>query len=283
VSALACISVDLLGLPALCRSLSIPERSLPPAGFRAVAEHATARLAELLDRRGLPATFFVGADDLEDRASAAAIGALPRLGHELALLGPPLAHLARRAMAAALREGRDALERLEGHRPSGVRLAEGALGPALLEELEHLGFLYNSSIRCGLGVTRRPYRPSPRDPFRAGSAKLVELPAGTPIIPHVPLTGELLAWIPKTLMPIAFHLVRERDFVALHLQGVDLLDESDGLGHELAAKARAHRIPAAIKLQRLSEFLEWLRDGSEIATLEQAARWLAPRLGEPIG
>jgi len=283
MSGLACISVDLLGLPALCRHHSIPESSLPPAGFRAVGLRAPERFAELLDRRGLPATFFAGADDLEDRASAAAIGDLPRLGHELALLGPPLAGLPPVSIAAALRTGGDALEAVAGRRPTGFRAVDGELDTALLEELEVQGFLYDSSIRSGLRASGAPYRPSPRDPLRPGSAKLVELPSGTAILPGVPLTGTLLASSPKSLAAVAFRMVRARGFVALHLQGVDLLDESDGFGHVLAAKARSYAIPASAKRQRIDEFLEWLRDAFEVVTLEEAARRLAPRLGEPIG
>lgn len=283
MSGLACISVDLLGLPALCRQLSIPEASLPPAGYRAVGLRAPERFAELLDRRGLPATFFAGVDELEERGSASAIGELPRLGHELALLGPPLARLPPLAIASALREGREAVEAVGGHRPAGFRSVDGELDPALLEELELQGFLYDSSIRSGLRAPSAPYRPSPRDPLRPGSAKLVELPAETAILPGVPLSGTLLAASPKSLAAVAFRMVRARGFVALHLQGVDLLDERDGFGHVLAAKARSYGIPASAKRQRIDEFLEWLRDAFEVVTLEEAARRLAPRLGEPIG
>jgi len=275
MSKLACVSVDLIGLPALCRRLSIPESSLPPAGFGAVGRRAPERFAELLDRRGAPATFFVGVDELEDAPSAHAMGDLPRLGHELALHGPPLAPAPAAEIANFLRAGCAALEGLAS-RPAGYRGSDLRLGPTLLEELESHGFLYDSSIRSAF--LRAPYRPSPRDPRRRGSAKLVELPAGTVVAPGLPLTGALLATSPKSLAAAFFRALRGRAFVSLHLQGIDLLDESDGVGHALAAAARSYRIPAAAKLHRIGEFLDWLRDGFEIVTLQEAARRLAPRL-----
>lgn len=263
---LACVSVDLVGLPSLCRRYGVAPSSLPPAGHVAVGERAPERFAELLDRRGLPATFFAEAEELDLHGDA--IGSLAGLGHELALLGGDgLSSLPRPDLAAAIRRGGDAVARASGAEPAGFRAADGEVSPVLLEELELRGFLYDSSVAVGIGV-RAPYRPSPRDPRRRGSAKLVELPAG-----HTWITSS-----PKAVATLAWRAVRTRAFLCLRLRGIDLLDESDGFGHELAAKARTFRLPVSTKRQRLGEFLDWLRDDFEFSTLAQASSRLAPSL-----
>lgn len=294
MSKLACVSIDLLGLPAICRRFRIPESDLPPAGAPAVGRRAPERFAELLDRAGAPASFFVEADDLDEPVTASAIAGLPHLGHELALLGPggdeAFAMRPPLEIAAALTSGCAALARCGRERPTGFRAVAGFLSPALLEELEAHGFLYDASVhfggpggRAALLAPRSPYRPSPRVPLRRGSAKLVELPASTAGIPGVPLSGALLSVGPKSLAASIYRAIRRRRFVCLHLQGIDLLDESDGFGPRLVRAHRAFHLTAARKRQRLSEFLEWLRHDFELVTLEEASRRLAPGLGEPIG
>ncbi|HEY0839245.1 MAG TPA: hypothetical protein VGD74_03595, partial [Vulgatibacter sp.] len=212
---LACVSIDLLGLPATCGRFRIPESDLPPAGVPAVGRRAPERYAELLDRCGAPASFFVEADDLGDPESAHAIAALPDLGHELALLGPggdeTLAMRPPLEISAALAKGCAALSKVGREHPVGFRAAGGFLSPALLEELEAHGFLYDSSVhfggpggRAALLAPRSPYRPSPRDPRRRGSAKLVELPASTAGAPGVPLSGALLGSGPKSLAALVY-------------------------------------------------------------------------------
>jgi len=305
---LACVTVNLPGLPFLCRHVGVSERSLPPAGVGAVARRAPERFADLFDRKGVSATFFVVGEDLEDGPSAMAIAELARLGHELASHGqtgdPDLASLAPAKLADEVRRGAEAIERLCGRRPAGFRNVTGEMTPELLAVLEDEGFLYDATIRPGpfawldraLAVRRRggastrlggpaevraphaPYRPNPRDPHRPGSAKLVELPTATVPLSRVPFTGRLAVSLPRRAVAAAYRALRMRDFVAVELHGWDLLDESDGASAALVERRRDLRVPVAAKRQRISELVDWLKHDFELLTLEEAAERLAPAL-----
>ena len=307
---LACVTINLQGLPHLCRRTGIDERSLPPAGVAAVTRRAPERFAELLDRKSIPATFFVVGEDLHDGASAMAIAELARLGHELASHGwsgdRALATRSPEVIRDEIRQGNEAIEGLFGRRPDGFRAPGEVLGPALLQALENEGFLYDASIhprpavwlhrearrriyRTGstadrpdaqalLLAPREPYRPHPGDPYRRGSSKLVEFPVATVPVSRLPVSGAFLLSVPKPATAALDRAVRFRDFLAVELQGYDLLDESDGASLALVQRRRDLGIPAAAKRQRLSELLDWLRNDFEMVTLEEAATRLAPTL-----
>jgi len=306
---LACVTINLQGLPHLCRRTGVDERSLPPAGAAAVTRRAPERFAELLDRKSVPGTFFVVGEDLDDGPSAMAIAELFRLGHELGSHGfTGDRDLARKPPAAArfeIERGAAAIERLVGRKPAGFRAAGATLSADLLGVLEDEGFLYDASVhpspalwlhramrrrihRAETGerpnapglllAPREPYRPSHRDPYRRGSSKLVELPVATVPVSRLPFSGAFLVSVPKPATAALYRAVRFRDFLAVELQGYDLLDESDGASPALSSRRRDLRIPAAAKRQRISELLDWLRDDFEVVTLEEAAARLAPVL-----
>ncbi len=303
---LASISVDLTGLPLLCQRYGVDERTLPPAGTSAVALRAPERYAELLDRRGAAATFFAIVDDLEDREAGAAIASLAKLGHEIGTLDPSLggelALLPSHELATWLEQSGAAIARCIGHLPTGFRSLGRILRPSLLEGLEAAGYLYDASLLPGplhlaldplptpagergivdrhgaLLAPREPYRPSPRDPYRRGSAKLLELPVTTSFYSRIPLTGGVVTTLPKSALAVLYRSLRRRSFLSIQLQGVDLLDESDGISLELLRRRRPLRSAAAVKRQRIVELLDWLRDDFELVTLEEAATRLAPEL-----
>lgn len=307
---LACVTINLQGLPHLCRRTGVDERSLPPAGATAVTRRAPERYAELLDRKGVPATFFVVGEDLEDGPSAMAVGELARLGHEIGSHGwSGDRDLARRQPAAArdeIERANRAIEGLIGRKAAGFRSAGATMSADLLGVLEDEGFLYDASVHPSLPLwvhraarrrlhraeasgdspdspalffaPREPYRPSHRDPYRRGSSKLVELPVATVPVSRLPFSGAFLVSVPKPATAALYRAVRFRDFLAIELQGYDLLDESDGASPQLSSRRRDLRIPAAAKRQRISELIEWLRNDFEVVTLEEAAARLAPTL-----
>jgi peptidoglycan/xylan/chitin deacetylase (PgdA/CDA1 family) len=309
---LACVSVNLDGLPHYCRVHGLDERTLPPAGATAVGRRATERFADLLDRRHLPGTFFAVGEDLEDGPSAMAIAEAARLGHEIG--NHSHTHdfaISRKAPALVANElGRagDAIEALCGRRPAGFRAPGYAMSGTVLAALEEQGYLYDSSVfpsgpyyvakelvvlglaklgRASASIRdrpsvllapREPYRPDPRDPYRRGSAKLIELPVATVPVNRLPFIGTFLVSLPKVVVASLYQRMRRRSFLNLEFHGIDLLDESDGASSELARAQRDLAIPAGVKRQRLAELLEWVRNDFEVVTLEEAAKRLAPDL-----
>lgn len=257
----------------------------------------------------MPATFFTIGEELEDGPSAMAIAELARLGHEIATHGwTGDRYLTSRPVATIREEVGRAAERLEtliGRRPAGFRATGEDLSASLLGVLEDEAFLYDASIHpslpmwlgraalrrahladatasptspAALFAPRDPYRPHPRDPFRRGSSKLIELPVATIPVSRLPFTGTFLVSIPKRATAALYRALRLRNFVAIELQGHDILDETDGASLPLVQRRRDLRIPVAVKRQRISELLDWLREDFEVVTLEEAAARLAPVL-----
>lgn len=310
VTKLACISVNLLGFPHLCRRYGIDERGLPPAGASAVTRRAPERFTELFDRHGVTATFFTVGEDLEDGPSAMAVREAAKLGHEIASHGwsgnPRLGLDDRRGVPTDIARGADAIESLVGKRPSGFRSPGQTIGPDVLTALEDQGFLYDASVYPSLPgwlaraamqkfhkdrvrqdrpdspamllAPREPYRPSRRDPYRPGHSRLLEIPVATVPFSRLPFTGTLLLSSPRKAAAALYRAVRFRDFLGIRLNGWDLLDESDGAHLALATRRRDLKLPSSAKWQRLAELLSWIRHDFEVVTYEEAAHRLAPRV-----
>lgn len=307
VTKLACISVNLLGFPHLCRRYGIDERGLPPAGASAVTRRAPERFAELFDRHGIHGTFFAVGEDLEDGPSAMAVHEVAKLGHEVASHGwsgdPRLGLDWPAAVPADIHRGAEAIEALVGKRPVGFRSPGQTIGPEVLAALEDQGFAYDASVYPSLPgwvaraalqryhrdrarqdrpdspamllAPREPYRPHRRDPYRRGSAHLVEIPIATVPVSRLPFTGTLLLSSPRKVAAALYRAVRFRDFLGIRLNGWDLLDDTDGAHLALAERRRDLAIPSATKWQRLGELLSWIRHDFEVVTYEEAAGRLA--------
>lgn len=310
VTKLACISVNLLGFPHLCRRYGIDERGLPPAGASAVTRRAPERFTELFDRHGIHGTFFTVGEDLEDGPSAMAIRDASNLGHEIASHGwsgdPRLGLDHPAAVDADILRGADAIEQLVGRRPVGFRSPGQTIGPDVLGALDDQGYLYDASVYPSLPgwvaraalqrfhkdrarqdrpdspamllAPREPYRPNRRDPYRRGSSRLVEIPVATIPVSRLPFTGTLLLSSPRQVAATLYRAVRFRDFLGIRLNGWDLLDESDGAHFALAERRRDLKLPSSAKWQRLAELLSWLRHDFEVVTYQEAATRLVAGL-----
>ena len=148
------ISIDVDPLPCYYR---IHGLGPAPAELRdVVVRRALPRFAELLAGRGVPATFFVVAEDLDTarhgasaRAARARYAELSRAGHELAnhSYSHPydLARWPRARAAGEIGRAHDLIGELVGP-VRGFRAPGYDLSPTLLEELERRGYLYDSSI-----------------------------------------------------------------------------------------------------------------------------------------
>ena len=140
------------------------------------------RILRLLDRFGIPGTFFVPGHTVEtypDDAKAI-VAAGHEVGHHGYLHENPLALGTRERERAVLERGLEVLDRVLGVRPVGYRSPAWDNSPFTLELLLELGFRYESSL---MGDDFTPYwcrvgdAADPDGPYRFGRpADLVELP-----------------------------------------------------------------------------------------------------------
>jgi len=173
-----CLTFDFDG-PSLWiqRGMTTPT-SISRGEFGAVA---VPRILRLLERRGLPVTFFIPGHTIETYPAECA--AIADAGHEIALHGyahefnPTVAPDTERwAMARSV----ELIEHLRGRRPVGYRAPSGELTESTIDLLLDHGVTYDSSL---MGHDHRPYAVRrgdrfPEDgPAQWGDATpLVELP-----------------------------------------------------------------------------------------------------------
>ena len=126
------------------------------------------RLVELLDRHGVPATFFVPGADA--RRHPDLIRDLVRRGHEIGARGVDLENFATLGdrELQVLESSRDIIADLIGHAPQGFRAPGGELSSATLGHLAELGFTYDSTFQD----SDYPYVFA-----LGGDRKLVEIPS----------------------------------------------------------------------------------------------------------
>jgi hypothetical protein len=284
-----------------------------------VARRALPRFRELLAARGIAATFFVVGEDLDigtGGASARAVRALyaelARDGHELGnhSYSHPydLARLGRVTARAELERAHDLIGEVGG-RPVGFRAPGYDVSPAMMEELARLDYTYDSSIfpapayyaakaavMAALAVAgrpsgavltdpralvapARPYRPSPRAPWRRGSAPLIELPVAVTPVVRAPAIGTSLLLAPPWLRRQLVAAMGRRDFFNLELHGIDLCDaEEDGIPGQLVARQPDLRVPLARKRAALEAVLDAVQRGFQIGRLRDLAERWSPSL-----
>jgi peptidoglycan/xylan/chitin deacetylase (PgdA/CDA1 family) len=105
------------------------------------------RILALLERRGIPSTWFVPGHTLETFPDS--IAAIVAGGHELASHGwyhEDFSELSASQQDAILARSFEALERAAGTPPRGWRAPYWALGERTLELVEQIGFAYDSSL-----------------------------------------------------------------------------------------------------------------------------------------
>ncbi|MGI8642927.1 MAG: polysaccharide deacetylase family protein [Thermomicrobiales bacterium] len=140
------------------------------------------RILAMLDRFGIPATFFVPGHtaDTYSGPTRDIIAAGHEIGHHGYLHENPLALEPRQREREVLMRGLDALDRIAGVSPAGYRSPSWDNSPNTIELLLEFGFSYESSL---MGDDFRPYwcrigdRHDPDGPFLFGpEVDLVELP-----------------------------------------------------------------------------------------------------------
>jgi peptidoglycan/xylan/chitin deacetylase (PgdA/CDA1 family) len=155
VSRYVSVSIDVDPVPCYYR---IHGLGAAPAELRdVVMRRCVPRFAEVLARRGIPATFFLVGEDVDvarlgasARAARALCGELAADGHELGNHSHThpyeLARLDEQAVAREIGDCDAALRSITGKPVAGFRAPGYDVSPAILAELARRGYLYDSSI-----------------------------------------------------------------------------------------------------------------------------------------
>ena len=276
-----------------------------------VLRRALPRFADVFDKRGIRATFFVVGSDVErDPAGRALLGQLARRGHELANHSHThpyeLARLPRERIEEEVARAHEAIAKITGEAPVGFRAPGYDLSRRVTEVLEALGYRYDSSVfpswpyyvaKAGVMgamalVGRRsrsvmidprtllapvePYRPG-RSPFRRGQSPLVELPVSVTPGLRLPAIGSWAPFVSILLAPTAVRArllesMRKRAFFNLELHGIDLIGaDEDGIPSALVARQPDLRATLTHKRRALEATLDRLALDYRFAPLRDVA------------
>jgi len=278
-----------------------------PAQLRdVVLRRGLARFAELFERRGIRATFFVVGSDLEgDQAGRALLGQLARAGHELgnhSYTHPyDLCRLPRARIDEEVTRAHAVIAEVAGAPPVGFRSPGYDMSATLQQVLSARGYRYDSSVfpswpyylakagvmaamgllgrrsRSVLGDPRmlaaptQPYRPG-RSPFSRGQSTLVELPVGVSPGLRLPAIGTSLLLAPTYVRARLLESMRQRQFFNLELHGIDLLGaDEDGIPAVLVREQPDLRVTLDHKRRALEATLDRLAPDFRFAPLRDVA------------
>ncbi len=297
------VSIDLDPIPCYYRIHALGEP--PPELRNAIMRACVPRFAEVLDARGIAATFFVvGEDFAADPGSRDLMRQLAASGHELA--NHSYSHwydLARRPPAEVrdeIRRAHDSISQVAGAPVIGFRAPGYDVSPAMVETLLELGYQYDSSvfpapgyyalkaaIMGAMAVLGRdsgavltnprallapadPYRPDAARPWRRGDAALVEVPIGVTPVGRTPAIGTNLLLAPGWLRRRWLRAMARRPVFNFELHGIDLCDATiDRMPAELVARQPDLRATVARKQAAFEEVLDALAVTHEFATLRE--------------
>jgi peptidoglycan-N-acetylglucosamine deacetylase len=305
VSRLCSVSIDLDPLRCYYGIHGLGET--PPQLADVVLRKGLPRFAEVLERHGVKATFFVVGEDIAARGASgrADLERLARAGHELgnhSFTHPyELARLDEPTVDREVGEAEAAIAQLSGRKVIGFRAPGYDVSEVMLRVLVARGYRYDSSIfpswpyyfaKAGvlsamklLGRRSRsvmidpraltapvePYRPG-SSPFRRGDGALVELPITVTRGLRLPGFGTAILTAPLKLRLLLLDQLRARRFFNFELHGLDLLDaEQDGIPAALVARQHDLKVPLKDKLRAFAATLDRLRLDYDFATLEEAA------------
>jgi peptidoglycan/xylan/chitin deacetylase (PgdA/CDA1 family) len=303
---LCSVSVDLDPLPCYYRIYALGES--PPALRDIVRRTCVPRFADVLAARGIRATFFIVAEDLDtDPGARALYEQLAAAGHELANHSYQhyyeLARMPRATVADEIERAHDRIGEIAGGGVVGFRAPGYDLSADMLDELMRLGYLYDSSLfpapgyyavkaavmgalalsgrpsgavltnPRGLLAPADPYRPDATAPWRKGQAPIVELPIGVTPVARTPAIGTNLLLAPQWLRRRWLRAMRGRPFFNFELHGIDLADAAtDGFPPDLIARQADLRAAGDKKRRALEDVLDALAaEGYEFATLRDVA------------
>jgi hypothetical protein len=278
----------------------------PPSQLEnVVLRRALPRFAEMFDRRGIKATFFiVGSDVARDAAGRSQLTQLAKNGHELGnhtYTHPyELTRLTRERIDDEVRRAHQVISEL-GPPPVGFRAPGYDMSTPVLEVLMAHGYRYDSSVfpswsyyalKAGvmgamalMGRRSRavmidpraliapvlPYRPGV-SPFWRGQSTLVELPISVSPKLRIPAFGTSLVTLPTRARVMLLESMRRRPFYNLELHGIDLIGaDEDGIPAALVARQHDLRVPLTQKQRALEASLDRLAQDYHFAPLRDVA------------
>lgn len=301
--------MDLDSLPHYCRIHGLPESLLDQRARDLVYATGLERFLGLTSDLGLPGTLFAIGEDLQSELARARLKSACASGCEVACHSH--AHdyaLARKpdvTIARDLEQATEAIASAIGTRPIGFRAPGYTLSSALYKTLCAQQYRYDSSVfpsvpyfaakAMAMGALavvgrssraildspavllapRQPYFPDPENPYRRGDGRVLELPIATTPTARFPFIGTFVATLPPRWVRSWYRSLRGSAFLNFELHAVDFLDERDGIPSELARQQRDLTVFHEVKISRLRETLQRLRDDFELATLAEAASRLS--------
>jgi polysaccharide deacetylase family protein (PEP-CTERM system associated) len=249
-------------------------------------EKGMALCLDLLDRRGVKATFFVLGWTAERFPDL--VREIARRGHEVGCHSyghPEVFHLTMAEFRADGERALEALARAGVDRPQGYRAPSFSITPPVhhyLSVLQELGFRYD----CSLFPVRHPRygQPgSPRTPFRLGPAPddllVIPMPTWRCLGFNVPFSGggylRLLPWPAFTFLRDRARAQGVPSIVYLHPWEMDDFRPEAKLSPLLRLRSQGRQDTMPVKLERI------LAEGP-FATLAEHARRLGDGGGVPI-
>jgi hypothetical protein len=212
-------------------------------------------------------------------------------------------------MAEEISRAHELLSECIGKPVVGFRAPGYDISGDMLDQLMHLGYLYDSSIfpaptyyaakvavmsalfalgrPSGAVLTNPkalfaptdPYRPRAGAPWRKGQSSVLELPIAVTPLTRTPAIGTSLLLAPIWLRTRILDSMKKRSFFNLELHGIDLADaEEDGIPSELVARQPDLKVSLQEKLRRLEATIDRLAMDYEFKTLADTARSISCNL-----
>lgn len=261
-----------------------------------VWERGVTRFAELFDKVGVPATFFVVTDDIERWPVVRDLcEQLVDAGHELASHSHThpydLVRQHDKALSDELARSFEILSEIRGEPCAGFRAPGYTMTPRALQAVHEAGYAYDSSIfpcppyyLAKLAVMGLMALGGKRSQSIVGPASvmwderlphirdnMVELPIT--VLPGIrfPVIGSTVLLLKERGYGFIKKLLLEMPFVNLELHGIEMLDEAqDGLDPILGKQSdlKHLRMPFAEKLALFEHVFSDLRDALGVRTLE---------------
>lgn len=304
---LCAVSVDLDPLTAYYQIHGLGDP--PPKLRETIMRRVLPRFQELFEELGIPATFFVVGQELEQSAvGQAVVKELAEAGHEIGnhtYTHPyDLCSLPSDLIAAEIKRAEEVIATVVGDdkAPVGFRTPGYGVSSSVLRALVKQGYIYDSSMfpsppyylakaaamagmylrgrrsQAAMGDPRgltsptEPYRPDLDQPWRSGHAPLVELPVAVLPWLRLPVIGTLLLVAPEQVRIGILAGIRQRPFFNLELHGIDLADAIvDRIPTELAGRQPDLRVPFADKRRIFVQTVRDLQAEYEFVTLRQVA------------
>jgi hypothetical protein len=289
----AAINIDIDSLYLYYRIHGLPEHRATDV----VWTRGVVRFAELLDKVGVRATFYVVTRDLEESRAARDIAeSLVRAGHELGSHSHThpydLVRLHDRALETELETSRDILSQVRGSPVAGFRAPGYTMTGRVLRALATVGYRYDSSIfpsppyyLAKLGVLATMALRGRRSHSIVGPPQVMwekrlphMRPEGIYEFPVTVLQGLRLPFIGTSLLAFGERgyaairpLAKRLPFVNLELHGIDLCDLDADRIDPVLLKQPDLRVPLSRKLALLERVFSDLRDSHGVATLEALA------------